>query len=166
MTADRKSTSDFRDDITDDIFYDDGLVQSILATAVVTLDTVAATTINTDFQDVMWNVRQGWPAAKSEDPAGSIASVSQLAGRAVYRFRCLMRGCLVIIPPSGLWRKLSLDIAGEFVVAPPAHRYMLVAIDYFSKWPEYRTVEYVTSSAVINFLTMLFWLLTMDLSSA
>lgn len=58
--------------------------------------------------------------------------------------------------PSGPWRKLSLDIAGEFVAAPRAHRYMLVAIDYFSKWPEARTVEYVTSSAVINFLTTLF----------
>ena len=58
--------------------------------------------------------------------------------------------------PSGPWRKLSLDIAGEFVAAPRAHRYMLVAIDYFSKWPEAATCEYVTSSAVITFLTTLF----------
>jgi len=33
---------------------------------------------------------------------------------------------------------------------------MLVAIDYFSKWPEELTVEYVTSSGVINFHTTLF----------
>jgi len=54
--------------------------------------------------------------------------------------------------PTGPWRKLSMDIAGQFI----AHRYMLVTIDYCSKWPEALTVEYVTSSAVINFLTTLF----------
>jgi hypothetical protein len=58
--------------------------------------------------------------------------------------------------PSGPWRKLSLDIAGEFIAAPRAHRYMLVAMDYFSKWPEATTCEYVTSTAVITFLTALF----------
>ena len=58
--------------------------------------------------------------------------------------------------PAGPWRKLSLDIAGEFHVAPRTHRYMLVVIDYYSKWPEAATCEYVTSSSVISFLTQLF----------
>ena len=58
--------------------------------------------------------------------------------------------------PSGPWRKLSLDIAGEFVAAPRGHRFMLVAMDYFSKWPEAATCESVTSSAVIDFLNGLF----------
>lgn len=58
--------------------------------------------------------------------------------------------------PSGPWRKLSLDIAGEFVAAPRGHRFMLVAMDYFSKWPEAATCESVTSSAVIEFLNGLF----------
>jgi hypothetical protein len=227
-TPEVHSTSDFRNDITDDSVYDDGLVQSIfgnLATPVVTLDKVAAaTTIDTDLQEVMRYVRQGWPAAKSEVPV-QLRPFHDLQTELsiVFDGRCLLRGCRVIIPPplrstlmelaheghpgiarmkakcreavwwpgidadverfvrdcvpcvvsgksvrpspgplhpvplpSGPWRKLSLDIAGEFVAAPRAHRYMLVAIDYFSKWPEARTVEYVTSSAVINFLTTLF----------
>ena len=58
--------------------------------------------------------------------------------------------------PAGPWRKLSLDIAGEFHVAPRTHRYMLVLIDYYSKWPEAATCEYVTSGLVIAFLTQLF----------
>ena len=33
---------------------------------------------------------------------------------------------------------------------------MLVAMDYFSKWPEAATCESVTSSAVIDFLNGLF----------
>ena len=61
-----------------------------------------------------------------------------------------------VILPSGAWRKLSLDIAGEFVAAPRGHRFMLVAVDYYSKWPETATCESVTSSAVIEFLSGLF----------
>ncbi len=57
--------------------------------------------------------------------------------------------------PSGPWRKISLDIAGEFVAAPRGHRFMLVAVDYFSKWPEAVTCESVTSSVVIDFLNSL-----------
>jgi hypothetical protein len=38
-----------------------------------------------------------------------------------------------IPPPSGPWRKLSLDIAGEFVAAPNHQRYVIVATDVYSK---------------------------------
>ena len=58
--------------------------------------------------------------------------------------------------PAGPWRKLSVDIAGEFVAAPSSHRYMIVTIDYFSKWPEVATCSCVTSGAVIEFLNRLF----------
>ena len=58
--------------------------------------------------------------------------------------------------PSRPWWTLSLDIASEFIAALLAHRYMFVAINYFSKWSEALTVEYVTSSAVITFLITLF----------
>jgi hypothetical protein len=58
--------------------------------------------------------------------------------------------------PAGPWRKLSLDIAGEFHVAPRSHRFMLVLVDYYSKWPEAATCEYVTSASVISFLTQIF----------
>jgi hypothetical protein len=58
--------------------------------------------------------------------------------------------------PSGPWKKISLDIAGEFVAAPTQHRYVIVAVDYFSKWPEAAACTTVTSSTVIEFLTTIF----------
>ena len=38
---------------------------------------------------------------------------------------------LPVALPTGPWRKLSLDIAGEFVAAPRQQRFMIVATDYF-----------------------------------
>ena len=49
-----------------------------------------------------------------------------------------------------------MDIAGEFVSAPSCQRCMIVAIDYFSKWPEVAACSRVTSAVVIEFLNRLF----------
>lgn len=58
--------------------------------------------------------------------------------------------------PSGPWRKISLDIAGEFNVAPDHQRYIVAAIDYYSKWPEAAACGTVTSATLIQFLTAIF----------
>lgn len=58
--------------------------------------------------------------------------------------------------PSGPWRKLALDFAGEFTAAPSHQRYLLVAMDYYSKWPEVAVCSSATSAVVIDFLTGLF----------
>jgi hypothetical protein len=58
--------------------------------------------------------------------------------------------------PAGPWRKLSLDIAGEFVAAPQHQRYLIVAVDYYSKWPEVGMCGSPTTAAVTDFLTGLF----------
>jgi transposase InsO family protein len=58
--------------------------------------------------------------------------------------------------PQGPWRKLALDFTGEFVAAPAHQRYLLVAIDYYSKWPEVAMCGSPTSAAIITFLTGLF----------
>jgi hypothetical protein len=58
--------------------------------------------------------------------------------------------------PEGPWQKISLDIAGEFMAAPHNQRFLIVAIDHFSKWPEVAACGNVTSSSVIEFLTSLF----------
>jgi hypothetical protein len=58
--------------------------------------------------------------------------------------------------PVGPWRRLSLDIAGEFVAAPHHQRFIIAAIDQYSKWPEAAVCGTVTSSAVIDFLSTLF----------
>ena len=58
--------------------------------------------------------------------------------------------------PSGPWRRLSLDIAGEYIAAPHHQRFIIVAVDHFSKWPEVGVSGSVTSSVIIDFLTVLF----------
>ncbi len=58
--------------------------------------------------------------------------------------------------PSGPWRRISVDIAGEFVAAPHHQRFLLVAVDHYSKWPEAVATGTVTSAVVIEFLTQLF----------
>jgi hypothetical protein len=56
----------------------------------------------------------------------------------------------------GPWRKLALDIAGKFVAAPQHQRYLIVAVDYYSKWPEVGMCDSPTTAAVTDFLTGLF----------
>ena len=58
--------------------------------------------------------------------------------------------------PNGPWRKIAVDIAGEFQAAPQHQRYMIVAVDLHSKWPEVMLCGTVTSSKVIEFMTSLF----------
>ena len=58
--------------------------------------------------------------------------------------------------PSGPWRRISIDSAGEFVAAPQHQRFVMVAVDHYSKWPEAAACGTVTSSVVIEFLTSLF----------
>jgi RNase H-like domain found in reverse transcriptase/Reverse transcriptase (RNA-dependent DNA polymerase)/Integrase zinc binding domain/Integrase core domain len=58
--------------------------------------------------------------------------------------------------PAGPWKKLSLDIAGEFITAPHHQRFIIVAMDYYTKWPEAAVCGHATSAAVIDFLTGLF----------
>jgi transposase InsO family protein len=58
--------------------------------------------------------------------------------------------------PAGPWRKLSLDIAGEFVAAPANRKYLIVAVDYYSRWPEVAACGSPTTDTVIEFLTALF----------
>ena len=49
-----------------------------------------------------------------------------------------------------------MDIAREFVAAPSCQRYMIVAIEHFSKWPKVAACSRVTSAVVIEFLNRLF----------
>jgi hypothetical protein len=58
--------------------------------------------------------------------------------------------------PSGPWKKLAIDFAGEFVAAPAHQRYLIVAMDYYSKWPEVAMCGSPTMAAVITCLSGLF----------
>ena len=58
--------------------------------------------------------------------------------------------------PPKPWHTVALDIKGELHNKASRWRYLIVAYDLHSKWPEVRAVNSVTSNAVISFLEELF----------
>ena len=59
------------------------------------------------------------------------------------------------LPPKP-WHTVALDIKGELHGDASRWRFLIVAYDLYSKWPEVRAVNTVTSSSVIAFLKDLF----------
>ena len=59
------------------------------------------------------------------------------------------------LPPKP-WHTIAVDIKGELHGEASRWRYLIVVWDLYSKWPEVRAVNTVTSSAVITFLKELF----------
>ena len=58
--------------------------------------------------------------------------------------------------PSEPWDHLQLDICGEIHGVPHHQRFLVVAYDLHSKWPELTTTGSVTSLIIIDFLDSLF----------
>ena len=56
--------------------------------------------------------------------------------------------------PSGPWKKLAVDIKGPFKRTDP--KYLLVVMDYYTKWPEVCGLKTITSTKVINCLDAIF----------
>jgi hypothetical protein len=54
--------------------------------------------------------------------------------------------------PEGPWKEVAIDIVGEF----PTGEYVVVLIDYYSRWPELLVTESVTSRTIIKWLQGLF----------
>lgn len=50
------------------------------------------------------------------------------------------------------WDKIAIDILGPCIGISAQKIYILVAIDYFSKWVEYKWVNQTDSLSVITFL--------------
>ena len=100
-------------------------------------------------RDTLW-----WPGIDSEiEQLVKHCTPCILSGKSVHP----TPGPLQPLPwPQGPWRRISVDIAGEFVAAPHHQRFIIVAIDHYSKWPEAAVCGSVTSSSVIEFLTSLF----------
>jgi transposase InsO family protein len=57
--------------------------------------------------------------------------------------------------PKEPWIKVSIDIFGPIVTAPPNYRYLIVVIDMLSGWPEVHGVSQVTTRSVIQFFDAL-----------
>lgn len=58
--------------------------------------------------------------------------------------------------PTQPWDHLQLDICGEIQGVPHHQRFLVVAYDLHSKWPELITTGSVTSQVIIDFLDSLF----------
>lgn len=58
--------------------------------------------------------------------------------------------------PTAPWSHIQVDICGELHGIPHHQRFLLVACDLHSKWPEVRPVGSVTTQVVTDFLSSLF----------
>lgn len=54
--------------------------------------------------------------------------------------------------PSGPWKEVAIDIAGDF----PTGEYIIVLIDYYSRWPEVLITKTITSKTIIKWLKCVF----------
>jgi hypothetical protein len=60
---------------------------------------------------------------------------------------------LITIPPSWPFACWSLDMIGPFTTAPGGFTHMLVAIDKFTKWIEYKPIAKFTPGRVVDFIS-------------
>jgi hypothetical protein len=60
---------------------------------------------------------------------------------------------LISIPPSWPFACWSLDMIGPFTTAPSSFTHVLVAIDKFTKWIEYKPIAKLTPDRVVNFIS-------------
>ena len=56
--------------------------------------------------------------------------------------------------PHGPWQKVAIDIKGPTTI--PGHRFLIVAVDYYSKWPEAIPVDSISSETIIGTLKGMF----------
>jgi hypothetical protein len=60
---------------------------------------------------------------------------------------------LITIPPSSPFACWSLDMIGPFTIAPGGFTHVLVAIDKFTKWIEYKPIAKLTPDRVVDFIS-------------
>jgi ribonuclease HI len=60
---------------------------------------------------------------------------------------------LITIPPSWPFACWSLDMIGPFTTAPGGFTHVLVAIDNFTKWIEYKPITKLTPDRVVDFIS-------------
>jgi len=55
------------------------------------------------------------------------------------------------------FERIAIDIAGPFPDSDKGNRYLLIAMDYFTKWPEVYAIPYQEVSTVANALVTNFF---------
>jgi len=56
------------------------------------------------------------------------------------------------IPPTDIFERWGIDIVRPLPITREGNRYIVVAIDYFSRWPEVRPFKAANADIVITFL--------------
>jgi hypothetical protein len=59
---------------------------------------------------------------------------------------------LITIPPSWLFACWDLDMIGSVITAPGGFNHVLVAIDKFTKWIEYKLIATLSAERVVSFI--------------
>src|ERR1043165_4516025 len=73
-------------------------------------------------------------------------------------YECQMRGGpkknnpIRMIPPMDLFQKWGIDIVGPLPTTEDGNRYIVVAMDYFSRWPEARPLRHANATSVATFI--------------
>src|ERR1044071_8915068 len=73
-------------------------------------------------------------------------------------YRCQMRSKpnntepMFALAPTTLWERVGIDFIGPFPKTEKGNRYIITAIDYFTRWPEAKAVPYATVKQAIEFL--------------
>ena len=60
------------------------------------------------------------------------------------------------IPITGLWNLWGVDLIGPLTLTPRGNRYIIVATDYFSKWPEAAPLQNKEAITVAHFMYSLY----------
>jgi transposase InsO family protein len=73
-------------------------------------------------------------------------------------YKCQQRGSTKqnnpkkAIPPGDIFERWGIDIVGPLPITERGNRYIVVAMDYFSRWPEARPLKAANSETVATFI--------------
>src|ERR1043165_4544120 len=73
-------------------------------------------------------------------------------------YECQMRegpkknNLIWMIPPMDLFQRWKIDIVGSLSMTEDGNRYIIIVVDYFSKWPEARLLRHANATLVATFI--------------
>ena len=56
------------------------------------------------------------------------------------------------IPPSRLFNQWGIDVVGFLLITPKGNQYIIVVVEYLSKWQEAKAVSEANALSISNFL--------------
>ncbi|GET52158.1 DDE-type integrase/transposase/recombinase [Rhizophagus irregularis DAOM 181602=DAOM 197198] len=59
---------------------------------------------------------------------------------------------LIPIPVKGLFHRIGIDIKGPLPITSSGNRYIIVTMNYFTKWPEARAISNIKAETVAKFI--------------